>query len=283
MRSPGPRRRAIIGPVAKDLLLLVCAPYAAAAVGYLEARRRGEPAPRWARILGAATVLLHLAGLLALGAQTHRSPFQTSSQALSFLAFSLGLLYVVLEATSRIATYGGTFLLLTALLAASSVPGLAGAETPAAPRTPDASLAFHMGLALLGTAAILCGGLLSAGYLNAYRRVRTHEIGPESAAAPSLSGLQRLARDASFLGVALLGPALVLGGLVATRGGGPSTAAAVELLVTGVEFALALIAAWLWWRRPLWGAAAAWCNLAATGVAVVAFGVVHPFLARGGA
>ncbi len=270
--------------MAQDILLLVCAPYAAVAVAYLEARRRRESPPRWARWAGALTVALHLAGLVALSGSTGRSPFQTTGQALSFLAFALGFLYVFLEGTSGISRYGGAFHLLTAILVAASVPSLAdGGAAPAAPRTPDPSLSFHMGLALLGTAAILGGGLLAAGYLNVYRRVKAHEIGVGAEDAPSLFGLQRLARDASFLGTALLGPALVLGAMVAARGGQPSPWAAVELAVTGVQFLLALAAAYLWWRRPMRGALAAWLNLSATGVAVVAFGVVHPFLTRAAA
>ncbi len=52
-----------------------------------------------------------------------------------------------------------------------------------------------------------------------------------------------------------------------------STASLLTVLLT-------LCAAFLWWRRPMRGALAAWLNLSATGVAVLAFGVVHPFLTR---
>ena len=49
------------------LLLLIVVPYAVAATAYLEARRRQEAPPRWARIVGAVTVVLHLTGLVLLG------------------------------------------------------------------------------------------------------------------------------------------------------------------------------------------------------------------------
>ena len=273
--------------MATAILLLVCAPYAAVAVGYIEARRRGERPPTWARRVGLLTIAAHLAGLVALSMQTHRSPFQTESQALSFLAFSLAGLYALLEMTSRVATYGGSFYLLTAILCASGVPGLASATAGAAPPKPsDPVLAYHIGFALLGTAAIVAGGLLATGYLGVYRRMKSHRLAFDAAAdggdAPSLSGLERLARHASLAGLALLGPSLVLGGMVLSRGG-ESAGGAALLAVSGLQFVMVLAAAFLWWKRPLRGATAAWLNVAATGVAIVAFGIVHPLiLARGG-
>ena len=106
------------------LLVLVVAFYAAVATGYLEARRRREPTPVWARLAGPISVAAHLLGLVLLSMATERSPFTTVSQSLSFLAFSLAVLYLLLEATSRVATHGGGFYAVAALLAALSVPGL---------------------------------------------------------------------------------------------------------------------------------------------------------------
>ena len=269
--------------MAQALLLLVCAPYLAVAVSYIEARRRGEAAPRWARLVGLATVCAHLAALILLAKSTGRSPFQTESQALSFLAWSVAALYAVLEATSRIATYGGRFWLLAAVLAGAGVPGLA-AESGCAPAVtvPDAMRSFHVGFAILGTAAIVAGGLLATAYLGTYRRIKTRRIVPGATEGPSLFGLQRLARDASFAGLVLLGPSLVLGWLVVHRMNTVSIWATVELGLTALQLGLVLVAAFLWWRRPLRGAVAAWLNVAATLLAVVAFGVIHPLLTRAG-
>jgi hypothetical protein len=268
------------GAVATAILLLCCAPYAAVAVGYLEARRRGERPPRWARVLGAATVAIHLGALVALGAKTGRSPFQTESQALSFLAFSLGALYLLLEATSRVAAHGGGFWLLTAILSGCAVPGLSR-EAVGPPRAPDAVLSFHVGFALLGTATILAGGLLAAGYLGAYRRIKDREIAPVGGdAGPSLFGLQVLSRHASAAGLLLLGPSLVLGWIALVRRDAESPWARVALASSALEFVVVLVAAFLWWRRPKRGAVAAWLNVTATAIAVLTIGVVHPLLTR---
>jgi ABC-type transport system involved in cytochrome c biogenesis permease subunit len=268
--------------LATDLLLLVPAAYAACAVAYLEARRRREAPPSWARAGGAAAVALHLAGLVALGVAAGRSPFHTGSQALSFLAMATGFLYLLLERTSRVASHGGGFWVAVALLAAASVPGLAREAGPAAADArKDAMLAGHVGLAILGTAAVLAAGLLAFGYLAAYRRMKEHAPAADRPGdGPSLAGLERLTRQASVLAAVLLAPGLALGAVVASRG--PSRPwVAVETAATGVQLALVVLAAVVWWRRPSRGASAAWLNVAATLVAGLALAAVHPFLAEG--
>jgi ABC-type uncharacterized transport system permease subunit len=266
--------------VSASLLLLLPAPYVAAGVGYAEARRRGERPPTWARVLGVATPALHLVGLLLLSGETHRSPFQTESQALSFLAFALAALYAVLERTSKVARYGGGFFLLAGAVAAAAVPGLAREDLSPTTAASDPTLAYHVGFALLGTAAIFAAGLFAAGYLGAYRRAKRGQVSIAAEDGPSLFGLQRLARDASWAGLVLLAPALALGVSVASREGA-SPSARAEIAVAAVEFLLLAVAAWLWWRRPLRGAVAAWLGVASALLAVAAFLVVHPLLARG--
>jgi ABC-type uncharacterized transport system permease subunit len=263
--------------VATSALVLVVALYAAAAAAYAEARRHREPPPAWARLGGILGGGVHLAGLLLLAGAMGRSPFSNSSQALSFLAFALIGLYLVLEATSRVASHGAGFFALGALLSALAVPGLIAVPPDQVHPPRDPLRTVHVGLALLATASVLAGGLLAIGYLEAYRRVKAGRLG-HGAEGPSLKGFERLARRASLLGVLLLTPALSLG--VATAAGPDVSAATVALVAsTAVVLALVLSAGWIWWRRPLRGRLAAWLNLAGTGVVVVAVGLVHPLAA----
>ena len=263
-----------------SILVLVVAFYAAVATAYAEARRRRESPPMWARWAGPVAVAAHLAGLLLLSMAMGRSPFATPSQALSFLAFSLVVLYLVLEATSHVATHGGGFYALAALLTAVSVPGLIQGDTvawAAAPR--DAARSLHIGLSLMSTAAVLAGALLGVGYLGTYARVK-RKVLLGGKTGPSLAGFERLARRASLLGVALLVPALILGIRVERTEEAVGSlffltaAVAAQLILLGIAFLI-------WWRRPLRGSLAAWCNVAAALVLVVAFGVVHPLVLRG--
>jgi ABC-type uncharacterized transport system permease subunit len=143
-------------------------------------------------------------------------------------------------------------------------------------------LAWHVGLALLGTAAILAGGLLACGYLGAYRRVKDRTIGPGGDGGPSLFGLERLARHASTLGLVLLAPSLVFGVLVVRRAEDPSPWATAEMVLAAVEWFVVATAAFLWWRRPRRGALAAWLNVGATLLAIAAFLGIHPLLASSG-
>lgn len=266
--------------MAHSLLVLVVACYAAAATAYAEARRRREAPPRWARLLGVLGVAAHLGGLVALGAEMGRSPFAEGAQSLSFVAFALGALYLLLEGTSRVATHGGGFYATAALLAAVSVPGLLrGLGQAQAASVRDPLRTVHVGLSLLSAAAVLAAGLLAVGYLQAYRRVkrRAMEAGDEG---PSLSGFERLQRRACALAVVLLLPALVLGTLTANREG--ASAATVPLAaLTATLLALLATAGFLWWRRPLRGSLAAWLNLAAAAVLALAVLGIHPWIVGG--
>jgi hypothetical protein len=270
-----------MGGMASSLLVLVVAVYAAVATAYLEARRRREAPPLWARIAGALGVAVHLLGLIALSAQTGRSPFAGTSQSLSFLAFALAGLYLVMEATSRVATHGGGFYVCAAVLAALGVPGLVEAACAPVASVRDPIRTFHVGLSLLGTAAVLAGGLLAGGYLGTYRRVKRATLAG-GAEGPSLRGFERLERRATVLALLFLGPALVFG----SRSGGdeaPPEGLLVLVVLTVALFLLMLAAGWIWWFRPLRGRLASWLNLAAMLLAILATILVHPLVLGSGA
>ncbi len=266
--------------MAVPILVLVVAIYASVATAYVEARRRGESAPHWARWTGVFTVAAHFGGLLLLSMSISASPFSTPSQSLSFLAFALAGLYLILEATSRVASHGGWFYGLAAAMAAISVPGLIEAGPPASDAAaPDALRSWHVGLALLSTAAVVVSGLLAAGYLGTYMRVKRRKLG-DATQGPSLTGFQRLTRNASFLAVALLAPSVAFGINAATRDEAPP-----HLLILAASTAAVLVlltVAWLiWWRRPLRGALAAWLNVTGTLLVFVSAGIVHPLVIGG--
>ncbi len=267
--------------VSVSLLVLVVAFYAAVATGYLEARRRREAPPTWARWAGPISVAAHLAGLMVLSASMSRSPFATGSQAISFLAFSLVALYLLLEIRSQVATHGGGFYAVAAALTAMSVPGLVEAGPATLANIPrDAARSLHVGLSLMGSSAVLAGGLLAMGYLGTYRRVKSRQL-TGGTTGPSLGGFERLARLASLLGIVLLVPSLSLGIRVERVAGAVDM---TPLTVTmGVVMTLVCAAFAIWWRRPRRGALAAWLNVIAVLVLIVGFGVVHPLVLRGGA
>lgn len=259
-----------------SVLVLVVAVYAAVATAYLEARRHREPPPRWARIAGPLSVAAHLVGLVWLGAEIGRSPFSTPAQALSYLAFSLVALYLVLEATSRVATHGGGFYALAALLAALGVPGLIHATAADPNAVKDAARTFHSGLSLMGTAAVLAAGLLAGGYLGTYRRVKQADFGG-GAVGPSLRGFERLERRACVLGVLFFAPAVWMG-IRTMQNGPPHEGMAALLGLTVALLVLTAIAGWIWWRRPLRGRLAAWLNILAMVAAILATVLVHPLV-----
>ncbi len=267
--------------MAATLLVLIVAVYAAVATAYVEARRRREAPPTWARVLGPLGVALHLAGLSILSAQFGRSPFGSSAEALSFLAFALVGIYLLLELTTRVASHGGSFYWLATILTAVSVPGMI--ESAGLPRTdaPAESLrSLHIGLGLLSTAAVLVSGLLAAAYLNTYRRVKKGDIRLGSRGF-SLSGFQRITRNASFLGALLLLPSLWIGFRLATEDDAPQ-GLVVLLFFMALLFLMLAVSWMIWWRRPLRGAAAASINVLAAVLVILAVAVVHPLVIGGG-
>jgi len=269
--------------VAVTLLVLVVAFYAAVATAYGEARRHREPAPRWARIVGPVSVAVHLAGLFLLSHQMARSPFANGSQALSFLAFALAGSYLLLEATSRVASHGAGFYAVAACLTALSVPGLIDGDPAAwAAGAPDPLRSLHVGLSLLCAAAVLAGGLLGVSYLGTYRRVKHGSLlglDGEGRHGPSLRGFERLSRVASLLAVVLLLPSAVLGVYLAEHTGTGPNAGVIILSAPGFLLLLLLTgSSFLWWFRPRRGALASWLNLIAAVLLVLAFVVAHPLL-----
>lgn len=267
--------------MAVSTLVLIVAFYAAVATAYAEARRRREAAPTWATIVGPVTVALHFAGLSMLASEYGRSPFGTSSEALSFLAFALGANYLLLERTSRVASHGAGFYWLSALMAGAAVPGLIEGGDPApAMATAQGLRTWHIGLGLLSTTAVFATGLLSAGYLNAYRRVKRGDI-RQGTPGPALSGFQRLARNGSLIGSVLLLPTLVLGVWMGLEDDAQTGVPVLTLLI-GALFVLLTIAWLIWWRRPLRGRLAAWINVASAVLVIIAVAVIHPLVVGAG-
>ena len=268
--------------MAATLLVLIVAVYASVATAYVEARRRREEVPVWARIMGPIGVALHLTGLGLLAAQFGRSPFGTASEALSFLAFCLAALYLLLELSTRVPSHGGSFYWLATILAAVSVPGvIENAQVPPGDTPADAMRSWHVGFGLMSTAAVLVSGLLAAGYLNAYRRVKRGDI-RQGKLGLSLTGFQRLARNASLLGAVLLAPSLYIGIDMIARDDAPR-GLIILTAFTGVLLVLLALAWLIWWRRPLRGATAALINVLAAVLVLIAVVVIHPLVIGGGA
>ena len=266
--------------MAVSLLVLIVAFYAAVATAHFEARRRRERPPTWARALGAIAVVLHFIGLYWLGAERGRSPFSTGAEALSFLAFSIAAVYLVLAARSRVWTHGGSFYGLATLLVALSIPGLVGAVPSGMDQTGrHAMRTWHIGLGLLSTAAVLVCGLLAAGYLGSYFRAKRRELHAGTQGL-SLSSFARLTRDASLTSVVLLGGSVGLGVHLAVQDDAPRGLAALTGISAGVLF-IFLVAFLIWWRRPVRGALAAWLNVAGVVLMIVALVVVHPLVIGG--
>ena len=206
-----------------------------------------------------------------------RSPFATGAEALTFLSFSLAAIYLLLEFTTRVDPHGGSFYILAALLAALGVPGLVEAiNHPPAVEARESIRTWHVGIGLLSAAAVLVGGLLAAGYLGSYFRVKRHKLA-QGSGGMALSSFGRLTRNATFVSVVLLGVATSLGLTMSLRDDAPRGVGFLTVTMACV-FGLLFCAWFIWWRRPVRGALAAWLNVGGVALMAISIAIIHPLV-----
>jgi HemX protein len=156
------------------------------------------------------TVVLHLAGLVAIAIQDRQFPAATVSQALSVVALAVALVYVFVEWRGRERSTGFWlvamvffFQLLASILARPNAPNV--------PNFRNAVFATHVSLALLGYAAFVVAAVYAFLYLQLYRDLKAGRYTTFFGKLPPLEVLERMMLGALRAGLVALTGAVLAG------------------------------------------------------------------------
>jgi ABC-type uncharacterized transport system permease subunit len=131
--------------------------------------------PQWllaGRILGAIATLAHAAAIGLRCAQLHRAPFTTPAEALSLMAWNVGILCVILSFWKRLASVGTFALGLCFLLVFAGGLGI-GASTERNPLLSETAISFHIWAILGGLAAFALAFCCAFLYLVEHRILKS--------------------------------------------------------------------------------------------------------------
>jgi ABC-type uncharacterized transport system permease subunit len=137
-------------------------------------------------------------------------PFSTVHDALSFLAFSIMFVYMILEL--RLKNRGsGIFIVFFAfiieLIASFNLTW--EAETNALLSSP--TFALHAGFSVMGYTAMSISALYAGMYIIQNHNLKKRNLGKLFTQLPALSYLEKMSIQSAFMGIVLLGFGLLLG------------------------------------------------------------------------
>jgi ABC-type transport system involved in cytochrome c biogenesis permease subunit len=173
-------------------------------------------AARWSRPLLLVALAVHLADLVLLTLRWEQFPTATISQAMTALAFAIGLVYLFVEIYGRSQATGVwllsvafVFILLAALLRSTAPPHFETFESPL--------FAMHVGLALIGYAGFVVAACYGFLFLRVYRDLKAGRFSRFFGTLPPLEVLDRMILGAMFCGFMALSAASVFGAIWAEQ------------------------------------------------------------------
>jgi len=191
--------------------IAICGFYAALVVVYGRQFREGRVGRPWVmRGLLAATVLVHLLLFLVFALRYQRSLMTTVGGALSALALSLTIAYLLTEWITGERNLGiwivGLALAFQAI-ATAMVPG----RPPAGSLPKSPLLDVHVGVAMIGYCAFSLSAAFSLMYLLLYHQIKIRHLGLLFDRLPSLEMLEKMGYRAIQFGLGFLLAGVLLG------------------------------------------------------------------------
>ncbi len=192
------------------IVLLLTVLYAllteAAARRYFVGRSRIDGS--WTPLL-IGVVSLHFLALLLRGLETRSCPVLTQWEALSFFAFSVAAIYLVLELRRKIRVTAFFVLSIAMFTQFLSAVFIIGDSAQQGSGSPDFGASLHAFAALFGLSGVVVAGTFGALYIHLHRKIQSGSHGLFYNRMPSLEELSDL--NASAAAVAFLALSVTVG------------------------------------------------------------------------
>lgn len=176
-------------------------------------RKALEPKTTW---FLAALLVMHALELtirhLALGT----IPLSSIHDAFTFLAFSIVLVYMILE-TSLHNRGSGLFILSTALILQLISTFNLSWQPETNELLSNPVFAVHASLSVMGYTALCLSAIYALMYLVQNHNLKNRNLGKLFSQLPALSYLEKMSRRSMLIGIVLLGIGILLGHIVAHR------------------------------------------------------------------
>jgi HemX protein len=190
---------------------LVPVGYLMALLGYLAVFvKQDSPMGPWVTGFTRGVVAVHAAYLVMSGIEYEHIPLANTWESLTFTAFAVALVYLVLEWQMRDRSTGVFLLSGVLLLQILSTAFISHTrEVPAILRSP--MFGIHVSTALIGYVALAVSAVYGVMYLIQYRQLKQRHVGLLFQRLPNLETLSRLNVRALGIGWASLTVAIVAG------------------------------------------------------------------------
>lgn len=195
-------------------------------------------------------LLVHAADILIRHLALRTIPLSTVYDAFSFLAFSILLVYVILE-TSLKNRGSGLFILSFAFILEliSTINHSWEPETNELLRNPV--FAIHASLSIMGYTALSLSAIYALMYIIQDYNLKKRNLGKLFMQLPALTYLEKMSVRSVFIGIVLLGIGILLGHLMATKLIGTFWPKDIKVIVSDLVWVIYLVGYFLL-RRMKW-------------------------------
>jgi ABC-type transport system involved in cytochrome c biogenesis permease subunit len=230
-------------------------------------------------ILVAAGLVLHAVALITRGIEAGHLPIVGPYESLVLVAFSLTLVYHVLESFTRIQAVGLYVMPVVLLLLGIA---LSQYRAPAAlvPALRGDIVVVHVVVTLLAVGCFYVAGGAAMIYLIEQNQLKHRHLGPVLGRLPSLGSLDKLIYHACLLGLPFLTMGMVAGVIRAVTDHVPHWWTDSLVLLALALWAVYLILLWGRMRRGWGGSQASWLAIFGLLLLVVIRFIAIPYLSN---
>jgi HemX protein len=157
-------------------------------------------------------IVVHSVQIILRGIAIEMLPLSTKFDALSFLAFTIIILTLIIEFSNKNKTILYFAVLLSLIIQSISSMFYSWNLTPH-PMLSNPIYAVHVVLAILGYSAISISALYALLYIMLYHNIKYHRFGLIYEKLPSLGHLERLSISSVQIGIITLGLGILIGHL----------------------------------------------------------------------